>query len=183
MRRSGPAGAPGNPPAGLTAGSGRRRESGFAPPRIAWPFGKDHLGSASAFTSDGALRIALASIAVATVGQGGAHAGVTDLGTYQTSVGVEVPEFHGIIPTIRLVYDSNAGNRPLGIGWSLHEGSQITHTSQSRGVPNYESSDQLRLGAMELISCATASTSVSCKSGGTHTTRAESFYLVPTALL
>jgi RHS repeat-associated protein len=98
---------------------------------------------------------------------------VADNGSYQTSISVEVPAFHEIAPVIRLVYDSNAGNGPLGLGWSLVASSQITRTSRLQGVPHYDATDQLWLDGMELLPCAGAPQSVSCSTGGTHTTRVE----------
>jgi RHS repeat-associated protein len=123
------------------------------------------------------VRVAVACVAVALAAllPGVAEAGVSDRGAYQTSIGVQVPEFHEITPVIRLVYDSNAGNGPLGLGWSLRAGSEITRTSKLRGVPNFDASDQLWLDGMELLPCSVAPQSVSCLSGGTHTTRVEGF--------
>src|SRR5205823_4448914 len=104
---------------------------------------------------------------------GSAHADVADNGSYQNSISVEVPAFHEITPVIRLIYDSNAGNGPLGLGWSLAASSQITRTSRMQGVPHYDATDQLWLDGMELLPCAGAPQSVSCSTGGTHTTRVE----------
>ncbi|GEP61008.1 FG-GAP-like repeat-containing protein [Reyranella soli] len=102
---------------------------------------------------------------------------VTDAGTYWTSVEVDVPSFHEITPVIRLDYDSNAGDGPLGIGWSLSVGSQITRTSKFRGAPRLDAkeNDQLWLDGVELIPCADATLSASCQAGGTHTTRIETY--------
>lgn len=102
-----------------------------------------------------------------------AEAAVSDHGTYQTSIPVQVPEFHRITPSIRLNYDSRAGNGALGVGWSLQAGSQITRASRLNGVPRYDATDQLWLDGMELLPCGAAVRSISCSSGGTHTTRVE----------
>jgi virulence plasmid B protein len=104
-----------------------------------------------------------------------ARADVTDAGTYQTSVIVEVPPFHGIAPIIRLGYDSNAGDGPLGIGWSLSIGPQIVRTSRFMGAPRFDATDQLWLDGVELLPCAEATLSASCRAGGTHTTRIETY--------
>jgi hypothetical protein len=104
-----------------------------------------------------------------------AQAGVTDRGSYQKSVSIEAPAYHGIAPSVQLNYDSNNGNGPVGLGWSLNAGSQISRTSSGRGVPHYNSTDQFWLDGMELIPCASASQSASCRTGGTHSTRVESY--------
>jgi hypothetical protein len=105
-----------------------------------------------------------------------ALADVTDRGTYTQSIDIDVPPFHSIAPTMRLLYESNSRNGPLGIGWSLQASSQITRTAKPTGVPHYNSvDDQFWLDGMELIPCSVASKSISCRCGGTHTTREESY--------
>ncbi len=104
-----------------------------------------------------------------------ARADVSDLGAYQTSVSIEAPAFHAIAPSIRLVYTSNGGNGPLGLGWSLQAGSRISRTSAATGVPHYDATDQLWLDGMELTPCAQALQSASCRTGGSHTPRVEGF--------
>jgi RHS repeat-associated protein len=100
---------------------------------------------------------------------------VDALGSYQTSVPIEVPPFHEIAPSIRMLYDSSAGNGPLGMGWRLMAGSSITRTSAGRGAPRYGRNDRLWLDGVELIPCASNVVSVSCAAGGTHTTRVETY--------
>jgi RHS repeat-associated protein len=103
-----------------------------------------------------------------------APAEVTGHGTYTHSIDIELPPFHSIAPSIRLLYDSSSGNSPLGIGWSLQAGSQINRAGKPIGAPHYNSVDDgFWLDGMELIACESASQSMSCRSGGTHTTREE----------
>jgi hypothetical protein len=58
-----------------------------------------------------------------------AWAGVNPNGAFVTSVPIELPPHHSITPTLLLQYDSQAGNGPLGVGWSLTGLSQIRRTS------------------------------------------------------
>src|SRR5438034_7630194 len=118
--------------------------------------------------------LAIVAVMFGNVGRA-ARADVTDSGTYQTSIAIDVPAFHDITPVIRLDYDSNARNGPLGIGWSLSTGPQIYRTSKFMGVPHYDASDQLWLDGLELVPCSAATLSASCQSGGTHTTRVETY--------
>lgn len=103
-------------------------------------------------------------VAALTASLTSAIAGVSDRGSYQTGVRIEVPEFHALAPSIRLAYDSNNGDGPLGRGWSLDVGSQIGRTSRTKGVAHYDATDQLWLDGMELIPCASAPQTVSCSS-------------------
>jgi Salmonella virulence plasmid 65kDa B protein len=73
------------------------------------------------------------------------RADVTETGAYQKTIPLTVPRFHAITPSIALVYDSNIRNGPLGVGWSLRVGSQISRTSRGQGVPHYDATDQLWL--------------------------------------
>jgi hypothetical protein len=114
-------------------------------------------------------------VALLVTSGGTALADVTDAGTYTTSVDVDVPSFHGITPIIRLNYDSNAGDGPLGVGWSLSVGSQITRASRFRGAPRFDATDQFWLDGLELLPCVAASLSASCRAGGTYTTRIETY--------
>src|SRR5262245_18578891 len=40
-------------------------------------------------------------------------------GSFQTGIPIEVPTFRGLTPELALGYDSQAGNGPLGVGWSV----------------------------------------------------------------
>src|ERR1051326_7393202 len=96
--------------------------------------------------------IPLLAIFVVAVAVRVAHGDVTDRGSYEKSISIAVPKFHEITPTISLLYDSSSGNGPLGRGWSLQVGSQISRTSIGQGVPQYDNStDLLWLDGMELL--------------------------------
>jgi virulence plasmid B protein len=103
------------------------------------------------------------------------HAEVSARGSYQTSIDILVPKFHVIAPSIRLFYDSNGGNGPLGMGWSLAAASEITRTSRLKGVPRYDGNDQFWLDGIELVPCMFAPQGASCTSHGTHATRVEEY--------
>jgi hypothetical protein len=57
------------------------------------------------------------------VASGLAAAEVSERGSYQTSLVIDVPTFHAITPHIQLSYDSNAGDGLLGVGWRLEAAS------------------------------------------------------------
>src|SRR5262245_65480475 len=80
-----------------------------------------------------------------------ALAGVSDRGSYQTSVSIDVPKFHSIAPEIRLSYDSNIGDGPAGFGWTLTATSSISRSSRRSGAPRYDSEDQLWIDGMEVM--------------------------------
>ncbi|MGN6869264.1 MAG: FG-GAP-like repeat-containing protein [Solirubrobacteraceae bacterium] len=117
---------------------------------------------------------AIAGAVALTVAQP-ATAAVDAFGSYGTSVPIDVPPFHDIAPSVRLVYDSSAGNGPVGMGWRLEAGSSITRTSAGRGAPHYDRSDRFWLDGQELIPCGPNVVSASCTGGGTHTTRVETY--------
>src|SRR4030095_9582559 len=109
----------------------------------------------------------MADVAVADVSEGG---------SYQTSVSIDVPEFHAIDPHIRLSVYSNLGYGPAGYGWALTATSYISRSSRRSGAPYFDDvKDQLWIDGMELMTCEQSPRSVSCWTGGTHSTRIESF--------
>ena len=111
-------------------------------------------GKMTLCTLAGHLRAAsvIALLAAAT----NASALVTPTGAFATSVPIELPSFHGITPSISLQYDSQAGNGPAGIGWSLAGFSQIRRASPSGGLPLGTAGDLFRLDGNDLIPCAGA---------------------------
>jgi RHS repeat-associated protein len=96
-------------------------------------------------------------------------------GTYSDSISIEVPAFHGITPELALAYGSTDGNSELGVGWSLGGVGIIERASPGKGTPNYDESDIFLLDGQELIACAPDSVSPSCTTGGTHSTKIESY--------
>jgi RHS repeat-associated protein len=84
---------------------------------------------------------------------GGVSANIDSTGGYRTSIPIEVPPFHGLEPSLSLIYNSNAGNGLLGVGWNLSGLSTIRTVSPGKGVPRYDGSDIYLLDGMELIPC------------------------------
>jgi len=104
-------------------------------------------------------------------------------GSFTQEVAIEVPAFRGLEPKLKLVYDSNAGLQAggatpgyVGVGWRLEGLPDIVRVSPGRGAPRFDGSDVYLLDGEELVSCgAIANPSPSCSTGGTHTTKVESF--------
>jgi hypothetical protein len=112
---------------------------------------------------------------------GSSHQGASPSGSYETSVSIEVPSYHGLEPRLALTYNSRSGNGWLGVGWNLSGHSSIMRTSPGKGAPKFDSLDVFYLDGMEMIPCTTGMTSPSCSPDvalpGLHayTTRIESF--------
>lgn len=100
---------------------------------------------------------------------------VDSFGAYSDAIPIEVPSFHSIAPSLKLSYRSSGGNGSLGVGWDLAGVSKIERASPGKGAPNYDATDVYLLGGEELVPCATGSVSPSCTTGGTHSTKSESY--------
>ena len=122
-----------------------------------------------------AMHLMAVVVAVALGTPEPSSADVSSRGTYQTAIEIEVPLYHSITPRIALSYDSNSGNGPLGMGWRLEADSRITRVSPGGGAPRHNSSDRLWVDGLELLPCQQNSSSLSCRSGGTHYTSIEDF--------
>ncbi|MFY0610813.1 MAG: VCBS repeat-containing protein [Hyphomicrobiaceae bacterium] len=106
-------------------------------------------------------------------------------GSFTRSYGFDVPWFHGVQPRLRLTYDSNFTNRPIGVtqnmfgvGWRMGGFSEIRRASRVRGTPNFNASDTFLLDYdTELMTClgTLATNSPSCLHGGTHAPRVETY--------
>ncbi len=96
-------------------------------------------------------------------------------GSYQEDVPIEVPAFHGIEPKLSLHYDSSAPNGFVGVGWNLTGFSVIERAIPGKGAPKYDGNDIYLLDGHELVPCAAGSASPSCTTGGTHSTKTESY--------
>jgi RHS repeat-associated protein len=108
-----------------------------------------------------------------------AAAGVGDVGDYQTSVALEVPEYYGLEPSLSLAYSSSGGNGPAGIGWRLAAGSTIRRQSMNGGAPRYDGTDRFFVDGRELVGCgSTAEPSAVCSAGATHVFRVDTYQLV-----
>jgi Insecticide toxin TcdB middle/N-terminal region/Salmonella virulence plasmid 65kDa B protein/FG-GAP-like repeat len=105
-------------------------------------------------------------------------------GTYTYEYPIDTPKFRGLEPKLTLVFDSTTGLRPhgaaqgmLGTGWHIDGLSEITRVSRVHGAPRFNTpnTDVYLVDDQELIVCPVPSASPSCTSGGTHTTRVESY--------
>jgi len=96
-------------------------------------------------------------------------------GSFDQSVRIEVPAFHGIEPSLALTYGSSRGNGMLGVGWRLGGLSVIEAATPRRGTPKYNSNDIFLMDRHELVACLPAMTSPSCTTGGTHAGKTENY--------
>jgi hypothetical protein len=117
----------------------------------------------------GALRTALAAVALATAsaspsaqttlaGSTPASFRVTESGAAEYRIPIRVPPgIAGVEPRLALVYNSQAGNGLLGVGWSLEGLSVITRCPRTmaqdgvRGGVNYNADDRFCLDGQRLI--------------------------------
>jgi hypothetical protein len=99
-------------------------------------------------------------------------------GTFSERIPIEVPDFRGITPWLALTYDSSDGNGWLGVGWSLDGVGVIERAGPGKGAPRYDGNDIHLLDGRELVACAPGSVSPSCTTGGTHSTKIESYMRV-----
>ncbi|WP_328324867.1 C39 family peptidase [Kribbella sp. NBC_00382] len=96
-------------------------------------------------------------------------------GSFTDQVKITVPAFRNLTPDLSLKYDSAGTSGWAGVGWSLAGVSQIERAGVGRGAPKYDATDLYLLDGMELVPCATGSVSPSCTTGGTHSTKKESY--------
>src|SRR4051794_29210381 len=101
---------------------------------------------------------------------------VTGDGRFVQNVPVDVPSFHGIEPSVGLVYDSRQGDGIAGRGWRLSGDSVVQRLARGRGAPGMDASDDFLLDGERLIPCAAQQIKgPSCTTGGTHSTERESY--------
>jgi len=96
-------------------------------------------------------------------------------GSFSQTIPIEVPAFHGLEPRLALGYSSEGRNGFAGVGWSLSGFSTIERANAGRGTPRFDASDIYLLDGQELVACVSGSVSPSCTSGGTHSTKIESY--------
>jgi hypothetical protein len=96
-------------------------------------------------------------------------------GSFGYSIPIEVPPFHGLEPRLALSYSSEGRNGIVGVGWSLNGFSTIERANSGRGTPRFDANDIYLLDGQELVKCVGGSVSPSCTSGGTHSTKIESY--------
>lgn len=123
----------------------------------------------SALSSLLALTASLAVFAAqADEGSGkGASSVESYFGSFGTSVGIDVPRFHGLEPKLELSYNSQGRDSQLGLGWQLSGFPTIERASSGKGSPRYDASDVFLLDGMELVPCTTM--------GGTHCSKIQNY--------
>lgn len=99
-------------------------------------------------------------------------------GAFLRAIGIRVPAFHGLEPRLFLGYSSQGGNGFAGVGWGLSGFGVIERFSPGPGSPRYDGSDVFTLNLTELLPCPAPNSSPSCTTGGTHTTKVESYLRV-----
>ncbi len=97
------------------------------------------------------------------------------VGSFSTAVPIDVPGFHGLEPRIALGYSSEGRNGLVGVGWGLSGFRAVQRANPGMGTPRFDSTDIFMLDGQELIPCQPPIVSPSCTSGGTHTTKIESY--------
>ena len=97
-------------------------------------------------------------------------AGVNTSGSFRTNVPILRPEFHGIEPSLSLVYDSaRRGHGVTGVGWALLGASTIQRTSAIQGAPRYQADDVFVLDGTPLQPCHSTTQSPSCRYASPNT--------------
>jgi RHS repeat-associated protein len=104
---------------------------------------------------------------------------VTPAGSFMQRVPVEVPSYHGLEPSIGLIYDSSNRDGPVGWGWRLLGDSSIERASRRTGTPRFNYQDDYLLDGERLVPCfEQPMLGASCSSGGTHGLERETFQRV-----
>ncbi|APR88402.1 Hypothetical protein A7982_13751 [Minicystis rosea] len=124
--------------------------------------------------------LSLSAIASAASDPKAGGGGVSQVDTFNGSlthaIPIQVPAFHGIEPKLSIGYNSAGGNGWLGVGWNLRGISVIERTNPNGGAPRYDDAvDGFRLDGVALVPCQPGSKSPSCLTGGTHSTKIESW--------
>ncbi|HEY3352406.1 MAG TPA: FG-GAP-like repeat-containing protein, partial [Polyangia bacterium] len=122
------------------------------------------------------MALLVGASAPAAAGAAGAETTVNAFsGALTSSIPIGVPGFRGLEPKLELGYSSSGGNGVVGVGWGLNGASVIERAAPGGGAPRFDASDVYRLDGNVLLPCAPGARSPSCSSGGTHTTRVESY--------
>jgi hypothetical protein len=129
--------------------------------------------------------VALKAVLVSTIGMvaavalapaSGVAQGVNPAsGSFSQVVAIEVPAFRDLEPRLALGYSSQGRGGLAGVGWGVSGFSAIERASPGLGSPQYDASDVYVLDGRELLACTAGSTSPSCTTGGSHTSKDESY--------
>jgi RHS repeat-associated protein len=96
-------------------------------------------------------------------------------GSFSYAIPIEVPPFRGLEPSLALGYSSEGRNDLAGVGWSLSGFGLIERVNAGGGTATYTATDTYLLDGQMLVACQAGSVSPSCTTGGSHSTRIESF--------
>ncbi|MER9599620.1 hypothetical protein [Mesorhizobium sp. M0244] len=98
------------------------------------------------------------------------------------AVGVDVPDFHGIEPSIALTYESSRRTKLgalyqgwLGYAWGVGGFDVIERATPGYGMPAFDAGDIYLLDGQAMVACVAGMVSPSCSAGGTHATENESY--------
>ncbi|MER8583602.1 FG-GAP-like repeat-containing protein, partial [Mesorhizobium sp. M1423] len=98
------------------------------------------------------------------------------------AIGIDVPDFHGIEPSIALNYNSSRKTKTgglyqgwLGYAWGLDGFDVIERASPGYGMPAFDATDIYLLDGQAMVACVAGMVSPSCSTGGTHATENESY--------
>jgi hypothetical protein len=124
--------------------------------------------------------VALSALAIllALPASGPADGVAESSGAFVQAIPLRIPAFHGIEPRLVLGYSSQGGSGFAGVGWGLSGFGVIERFSPGLGSPRYDANDVYTLNGVELLPCPAPNASPSCTTGGTHTTRVESYLRV-----
>ena len=101
-----------------------------------------------------------------------ADQGPSESGSFRTAVDLEIPQFRGLAPKLRLVYDSGHGDGILGVGWRLTGMSSFERVSTGRGAPRFGPDDEFLYDGTRLLPCTLGLKSPSCQYPATPADRA-----------
>lgn len=96
-------------------------------------------------------------------------------GAFLQAITIRVPAFRGLEPRLVLGYSSQGASGFAGVGWGLGGFGVVERFSPGLGSPRFDGSDVYTLDGRELLPCPAANPSPSCTTGGTHTTKVESY--------
>ncbi|MER8578391.1 FG-GAP-like repeat-containing protein, partial [Mesorhizobium sp. M1423] len=98
------------------------------------------------------------------------------------AIGIDVPDFHGIEPSIALDYNSSRKTKTgglyqgwLGYVWGLDGFDVIERATPGYGMPAFDAGDIYLLDGQAMVACVAGMVSPSCSTGGTHATENESY--------
>ncbi|MER9651847.1 VCBS repeat-containing protein, partial [Mesorhizobium sp. M0199] len=98
------------------------------------------------------------------------------------AIGIDVPDFHGIEPSIAFNYNSSRKTKIgglyqgwLGYAWGLDGFDVIERATPGYGMPAFDAGDIYLLDGQAMVACVAGMVSPSCSTGGTHATENESY--------